>query len=493
MTVHGLIARLRQRILYGNRMSSPRKMSRTFLRSLLSTVQRLLASVLGYDIFISYRRADGSEYAGILEDRLRARFAVFRDETHIEAGEQYPPLLKRRIARCRIFLVVITRRALEVNSWVTKELEMRLASVRKRRFGLFARPTRIVPIFFQSIVPADLQGSDEVVTAIRASNGLIIDRQEELDSRFAARVSDELSKALGFMRLRRIVASGTIALALCLTAAVASVIISGSDARVWKRIDQPPVDDDFYSKSLLPVQDFAVSYPNPNVVMFLARNSLWDSDELEEEFESKEDAFGSEYVMFSSMEGRGVPVKGVGADYQSGGLDLWERVRKDKGWVSYDDSVWSPSVSWELPLDLDLAGKLQADFPTMGDTYALASILDLVYLQSGSATVSLLTKEVGDWRLDALEIDWREEIQGHYRGSSQETSWVLRFGEESEWQILENLNALDIWPLGDTGESALLLTSDAGFFQTDNGGVDWKQANYNETGFADGNNENDCC
>lgn len=455
-----------------------------YLRSFLSNVQRLLASLFGYDIFISYRRADGSEFAKTLERELGTRFAVFRDETHIEVGEEFPILLKRRIARCRIFLIVVTHGALEANSWVLRETKIRLKAARNRRFGLFRRSARIVPIFFQSISPQDIQGNSEAVSAIRISNGITINPEE---ARYADRVIDEVSRTLGLVSLRRFVAGGTTTFACLLALAAATMLISSSDAFVWKRINRPPVDSDYYERFLLPVHDFVVSRRNPNTVLYFARNSLWNNKEWnKEEFISRQEADGREYVVFSNTKEGRLFVQRLNGEFNE--LKLWKKLGIDKNWASHNDSASSKKVTWELPLNLELTKKLQTDFPAVEDPSALASALKPVYLRSGSADLTLLTKKIPGRRLDALRISWWEPVQGHYMGNETKVSWVIRFNEESEWQLVEELSALDVWPLNNTRKSALLLTSVSGFFRTDNGGVDWAQANYNETGFTQGSN-----
>lgn len=44
--------------------------ARTFMKNQLA---RLSDFVFGYDFFISYKHADGENYPGVLEDRLRGR------------------------------------------------------------------------------------------------------------------------------------------------------------------------------------------------------------------------------------------------------------------------------------------------------------------------------------------------------------------------------------------------------------------------------------
>lgn len=63
-------------------------------------------------IFISYRRQDGSGYAGRVFDRLKARFGserVFLDVTDIEPGLDFVEAIEKAVGSCDALVVVIGR------------------------------------------------------------------------------------------------------------------------------------------------------------------------------------------------------------------------------------------------------------------------------------------------------------------------------------------------------------------------------------------------
>ncbi|MEO7841852.1 MAG: toll/interleukin-1 receptor domain-containing protein, partial [Anaerolineales bacterium] len=68
-------------------------------------------------IFVSYRRADSADVTGRIYDRLTGHFgkaAIFKDVDSIPPGVDFKEHLEKAVARCRVFLVVIGDRWLEV-------------------------------------------------------------------------------------------------------------------------------------------------------------------------------------------------------------------------------------------------------------------------------------------------------------------------------------------------------------------------------------------
>jgi hypothetical protein len=81
-----------------------------------------------YDIFISYRREDGAQYARILQLELEKRhFKVFLDYEELTDGV-FGDNIKEAIADAPVFIMVLTplylQRTMEENSWVREEIEM---------------------------------------------------------------------------------------------------------------------------------------------------------------------------------------------------------------------------------------------------------------------------------------------------------------------------------------------------------------------------------
>lgn len=79
--------------------------------------------MLGYDIFISYRRSDGSAYAEKLwRDLKAAGIAPFLDRDETPGGAQLTPSLMRALRRSRMLLVLLTPDVLD-SEWVQQEVE----------------------------------------------------------------------------------------------------------------------------------------------------------------------------------------------------------------------------------------------------------------------------------------------------------------------------------------------------------------------------------
>jgi hypothetical protein len=74
-------------------------------------------------IFISYRRADSADVTGRIYDRLIGHFgksAIFKDVDSIPPGIDFKEHLERAVGKCKIFLVVIGDRWLEVTDSMRK-------------------------------------------------------------------------------------------------------------------------------------------------------------------------------------------------------------------------------------------------------------------------------------------------------------------------------------------------------------------------------------
>ena len=93
-----------------------------------------------YDVFISYARRDGKEYALKLRDQLRALdFSCFLDYDELPAGNSLNKTLKRAIRKSATLVVVGTERAIK-----SRYVELEIAE--------FAKTTR-------AIIPIDIAGT----------------------------------------------------------------------------------------------------------------------------------------------------------------------------------------------------------------------------------------------------------------------------------------------------------------------------------------------
>lgn len=81
------------------------------------------SAILGYDIFISYRRTDGSAYAEKLwRDLKSAGLTPFLDRDETPGGAQLTPTLVRALRRSRMLVVLLTPDVLD-SEWVQQEVE----------------------------------------------------------------------------------------------------------------------------------------------------------------------------------------------------------------------------------------------------------------------------------------------------------------------------------------------------------------------------------
>jgi WD40 repeat protein len=81
------------------------------------------SAILGYDIFISYRRSDGSAYAEKLwRDLKSAGLTPFLDRDETPGGAQLTPTLVRALRKSRMLVVLLTPDVLD-SEWVQQEVE----------------------------------------------------------------------------------------------------------------------------------------------------------------------------------------------------------------------------------------------------------------------------------------------------------------------------------------------------------------------------------
>lgn len=114
-----------------------------------------------YDIFISYRRDDGQQYARLIEKELKSRgYNVFLDYEELDKG-LFDEKIVGAIAHSKIFVMVLTplylSRCNKAEDWVRKEIQ--LAIVQKKEFvpvvpdGLF----KAIPEDQEKGLPEDIR------------------------------------------------------------------------------------------------------------------------------------------------------------------------------------------------------------------------------------------------------------------------------------------------------------------------------------------------
>jgi hypothetical protein len=82
------------------------------------------SALFGYDIFVSYRREDASEFVlALVRDLSELDFSCFVDRTNAPPGVPLTPQILLALRRSRVLLVIVTRGALE-SPWVTDEISI---------------------------------------------------------------------------------------------------------------------------------------------------------------------------------------------------------------------------------------------------------------------------------------------------------------------------------------------------------------------------------
>jgi len=107
-------------------------------------------ALLSPGIFISYRRADSADMTGRIYDRLTGHFgrsAVFKDVDSIPPGMDFREHLEKAVGQCRVFLIVIGDRWLEmVNSLQENRLHDPGDFVRIELEAALGRNIPIIPL-----------------------------------------------------------------------------------------------------------------------------------------------------------------------------------------------------------------------------------------------------------------------------------------------------------------------------------------------------------
>src|SRR5690349_7024615 len=70
---------------------------------------RVIDAIFGYDFFISYTWADGSQYAHSLYEKLKAQgFTIFLDDQEYARGDNWTLLGRRALKKTRQLILVAT-------------------------------------------------------------------------------------------------------------------------------------------------------------------------------------------------------------------------------------------------------------------------------------------------------------------------------------------------------------------------------------------------
>jgi hypothetical protein len=155
-----------------------------------------VANVNG-QIFISYRREDGSAWAGRLYDRLQGRFAaekLFMDVDSLAPGVDFVEALERSVGACDVLIAVIGRRWL---SALDEEGNRRLDNpedfVRVEVATALKRGIRVIPVLVEGApVPRSRELPDDLKALVRRNALEVSHNRFSADSERLIRAVEEV-------------------------------------------------------------------------------------------------------------------------------------------------------------------------------------------------------------------------------------------------------------------------------------------------------------
>jgi hypothetical protein len=115
------------------------------------------------DVFISYRRNDGSVAAQAINDHLTRAFganAVFYDSAVLQPGDKWGEILEERLQSCRVLLAIIG------NKWLSDRLSESTDYVKLEIETALKRGVRVIPILVEGAPAPDGEGLPEALRAI---------------------------------------------------------------------------------------------------------------------------------------------------------------------------------------------------------------------------------------------------------------------------------------------------------------------------------------
>ena len=124
-----------------------------------------------YDVFISYRRSDGTALARVVKERLEKRgFRVFLDERDLPGGQDFDKELEETILATPNYILIATPdvfRFREKNDWVLKEIQIAL-----RAYNENPQNRRIYPIIPKGFAMPEADTLPESIRGLHLKNGL---------------------------------------------------------------------------------------------------------------------------------------------------------------------------------------------------------------------------------------------------------------------------------------------------------------------------------
>ena len=211
----------------------------------MAGVARITPAVGTKPIFISYRRADTSGYAGRLQDDLGELFGdetVFRDVVKIEPGRDYVDVIDGALESCAAVLVVIGREWLDYRDETgRRRLDDPTDMLRLEVATALKRETVVIPVLVEKAQMPDAEDLPEPLRALARRQAIELSDVNwdhdvgRLAAAITAATGTATRPAAGASVARRIPTPALIALA-----GVVGLLVVIQAVRVVTRDDSPP-------------------------------------------------------------------------------------------------------------------------------------------------------------------------------------------------------------------------------------------------------------
>lgn len=212
-------------------------------------------------------------------------------------------------------------------------------------------------------------------------------------------------------------------------------------------------------------------------------------DNLAEGYTSWSQIWGEEYWILSNnrddYEVLGKKLKDVRHD-----LLFWSKVLASDEWMAYQEPVQKHLGLYLILADgkAGMVRKISLAIPDIKHSTLLEKLLiESDIWDEDFIEATLFSVHSGQNKTTVVRIQEQANMP-HDVPENVSVTWIVQFGANGKWKVMDfpGERVIGLWPLNDTGTNALMLSADLGFYLTNNGGISWTPANFNENGFADG-------